>query len=75
MYVFYAYVSHHIFMTSYSVCGAGGIPSYALQPTEAYCANPALGSPVHLQSAPRQTAWENSIIERRDYGREMTDQI
>jgi hypothetical protein len=23
-------------------CGAGGIPPNALQPTEAYCANPAL---------------------------------
>jgi hypothetical protein len=35
--------------TSYSVCGAGRIPSNALQPTETYCANPAFGSPVHLQ--------------------------
>jgi hypothetical protein len=32
-----------------SVCGAGGIPPNALQPTEAYCANPAFGSTVHLQ--------------------------
>jgi hypothetical protein len=32
-----------------SVCGAGGIPPNALQPTKAYCANPAFWFPVHLQ--------------------------
>jgi hypothetical protein len=35
--------------SSSSVCGAGGIPHNALQPTEAYCANSALWFPVHLQ--------------------------
>jgi hypothetical protein len=32
-----------------SFCRAGRIPPIALQPTEAYCANPALALPVHLQ--------------------------
>jgi hypothetical protein len=30
-------------------CGAGGYPPNVLQPTEAYCTNPALVSPLHLQ--------------------------
>jgi hypothetical protein len=33
------------FGSSSSVCGAGGIPPNALQPTEAYCANPAFWFP------------------------------
>jgi hypothetical protein len=45
-----------------------------LQPTEAYCTNPALGSPVISRGAPHQTMWEASISERRNYGREMFDQ-
>jgi hypothetical protein len=35
--------------SSSSVCRAGGFPPNVLQPTEAYCINPAFGSPVHLQ--------------------------
>jgi hypothetical protein len=30
------------------VCGAGGYQPNVLQPTEAYCTNPALVSPLHL---------------------------
>jgi hypothetical protein len=30
-------------------CGAGGYPPNVLQLTEAYCTNPALVSPLHLQ--------------------------
>jgi hypothetical protein len=33
---------------SSSFCGAGGIPSSALQPFEAYCAKPRLVPPLHL---------------------------
>jgi hypothetical protein len=31
------------------LCGTGGYPPTVLQHTEAYCTNPALGSPLHLQ--------------------------
>jgi hypothetical protein len=31
------------------MCVAGGYPPNILQPTEAYCTNPALDSPLHLQ--------------------------
>jgi hypothetical protein len=34
-----------VLYSSSSVCGAGGIPPNALQPTEAYCANPAFRLP------------------------------
>jgi hypothetical protein len=61
--------------SSSSVCLAGGIPPDALKPTEAYCANPAFGPPFISRGAPRQTASETSISERRNYGREMADQI
>jgi hypothetical protein len=37
------------FQTSNPICEDGGIPPNVLQPTEAYCANPAFGSPIHLQ--------------------------
>jgi hypothetical protein len=36
-------------VSSSSVCGAGRIQPNAVQPTEAYCANPAFGSPFQLQ--------------------------
>jgi hypothetical protein len=67
--------SYSLSYPSSSVCGAGRIPPNALQPTEAYRTIPAFGSPVHLQRRSRQTAWETSISERRNYGREMADQI
>jgi hypothetical protein len=35
--------------SSSSVYRAGGLPPNELQSAKAYCANPAVGSPVHLQ--------------------------
>jgi hypothetical protein len=40
--------------------------AYALQPFEAYCTNPVLVPPFISRGAPRQTAWETSISERRN---------
>jgi hypothetical protein len=57
------------------LCGVGGYPPNVLQSTEAYCINPTLGSPFISRDAPHQTKWEASISERRNYGREMSDQI
>jgi hypothetical protein len=37
--------------------------------------NPALVPPFISRGTPRQTAWETSISERRNYGREMAGQI
>jgi hypothetical protein len=56
-------------------CVAGGYPPNVLQPTAAYCTNPALDSPFISRGAPHQTTWEASVSERRNYGREMSDQI
>jgi hypothetical protein len=52
-----------------SFCGAGGIPPSALQPFEAYCANPAFSSPFISRGAPRHTVRETSISERRIIGK------
>jgi hypothetical protein len=41
-----------------------------LQHFQAYYANPALVPPFICRGAPRQTAWETSISERRNYERE-----
>jgi hypothetical protein len=60
---------------SSSFCGAGRIPPSVLQPFEAYCAKPLISSQFTSRGAPRQTAWETSISERRKYGREMAGQI
>jgi hypothetical protein len=57
------------------LCGAGGYPPNVLQHTEAYCTNPDLVSPFISRGAPHQTKWEASISDRRNYGREMSDQI
>jgi hypothetical protein len=38
------------------LCGAGGYPSNVLQPTEAYCTNPALVSPSSLHHKRRSTS-------------------
>jgi hypothetical protein len=38
------------------LCGAGVYPLNVLQPIVAYCTNPTLVFPFHLQSAPRQMA-------------------
>jgi hypothetical protein len=57
------------------LCGAGSYPPNVLQPTEAYCTNPALVPPFISRGAPLETTWKASISERRNYGREMTDQI
>jgi hypothetical protein len=46
-------VLQKFFSSSSSFCGAGGIPPNALQPTDAYCTNPALAYPFISRGAPR----------------------
>jgi hypothetical protein len=65
----------HLLRLLLLLCGAGGYPPNVLQLTEAYCTNPALGSLFISRGAPHHTTWEASISERRNYGREMSDQI
>jgi hypothetical protein len=53
---------------------AGGNPAYRTSAFEAVCTlTPILVSPFISRGAPRHTAWETSIRERRNYGREMAD--
>jgi hypothetical protein len=47
-----------------SVCGAGGIPPNALQPTEAYCANPAFWFPRSSPEAVHFRRRKRSLSEK-----------
>jgi hypothetical protein len=46
------------------MCGAGGYTPNVLQPTEAYCTNPGLGSILHLQR--RSTSDVVSVLYYRE---------
>jgi hypothetical protein len=61
--------------SSSSFVWAGGYPPKVVQPNEAYCTNLALGPPFISRGTPHKTTWEASISERRNYGRELSDQI
>jgi hypothetical protein len=71
----YYYYYHYYYCYYYYFCGTGGIPLSAPQPLEAYCVNTALVPRFISRGNPRQTAWETSISERRNRGREMASQI
>jgi hypothetical protein len=45
-------------------CGAGGYPPNVLQPTEAYCTNPAFIFPLHLQR--RSTSDDVRVLYHRE---------
>jgi hypothetical protein len=61
---------------SSSICGAGGNPAYRTSAFEAVCTlTLVLIPPFISRGAPHQTAWETSISERKNYGREMACQI
>jgi hypothetical protein len=57
-----SYCNKDLGSSSSSVCGAGGIQLSALQPIEAYCANPAFSSPVHLQRCPMAEQHERPLL-------------
>jgi hypothetical protein len=62
--------------SSSSICGAGGNPAYRTSAFEDVCIlTPIFSSPFISRGAPRQTVWETSIRERRNYGLEMAGQI
>jgi hypothetical protein len=62
--------------SSSSIFGAGGNPAYRTSAFEGICTlTPVLVPPFISRGAPHQTAWETSVSERRNYGREMASQI
>jgi hypothetical protein len=60
-------------ISSSSLCGASRIHLAHCSFSRLIVLNPALVPPFISKGAPRQTAWETSISERRNYRQEMPE--